>query len=95
MRAVGKTTASEFGAPFWPVASYAALAFMAFVVVLLGIMPDTRVALVVGAVWIVLLFAAYKLWVHGDGRVRAELADETADGGATAPADPDPVGLMR
>jgi histidine transporter len=69
--------ASEFGVPFWPAASYAALAFMAFIVVLLGIMPDTRVALVVGAVWIGLLFVAYRLWVRGNGRVRAELADET------------------
>ncbi len=69
--------ASEFGVPFWPAASYAALAFMAFIVVLLGVIPETRVALIVGAVWIVLLFAAYRLWVRGDGRVRAVLADET------------------
>ncbi|MCC9178379.1 amino acid permease [Arthrobacter sp. zg-Y750] len=69
--------ASEFGVPFWPVASYAALAFMAFIVVLLGIIPETRVALIVGAAWIVLLFAAYRLWVRGDGLKRAELADET------------------
>ncbi len=72
--------ASEFGVPFWPAASYAALAFMVFIVVLLGIMPGTRVALIVGAVWIVLLFAAYRLWVRGDGRVRAELVDETGAG---------------
>ncbi|MDK1328233.1 amino acid permease [Arthrobacter sp. zg-Y1143] len=69
--------ASEFGVPLWPVASYAALAFMAFIVVLLGIIPETRVALIVGAAWIVLLFAAYRLWVRGDGLKRAELADET------------------
>ncbi|MFJ7751545.1 amino acid permease [Arthrobacter sp. NPDC097144] len=79
--------ASEFGTPFWPFASYAALAFMAFIVVLLGIMPDTRVALVVGAAWIVLLFAAYRLWVRGNGRVRAELADETVDSRTAAHAD--------
>lgn len=79
--------ASEFGTPFWPFASYAALAFMAFIVVLLGIMPDTRVALVVGAVWIVLLFVAYRLWVRGNGRVRAELADETVDSRTAAHTD--------
>ncbi|MCQ1950747.1 MULTISPECIES: amino acid permease [Arthrobacter] len=79
--------ASEFGVPFWPAASYAALAFMVFIVVLLGIMPDTRVALIVGAVWIVLLFAAYRLWVRGDGLVRAELADETGDAGAHGAAE--------
>ncbi|WAP51759.1 amino acid permease [Arthrobacter sp. ATA002] len=69
--------ASEFGVPFWPVASYAALVFMVFIVVLLGVMPDTRVALVVGVVWIGLLLVAYRLWVRGNGRVRAELVDET------------------
>ncbi|MDF2498096.1 MAG: proY, partial [Arthrobacter koreensis] len=69
--------ASEFGVPFWPVASYAALAFMIFIVVLLGVMPDTRVALVVGVVWIGFLFAAYRIWVRGNGRERAVLADET------------------
>ncbi|MCC3302100.1 amino acid permease [Arthrobacter sp. zg-Y895] len=79
--------ASEFGVPFWPAASYAALAFMVFIVVLLGIMPDTRVALIVGAVWIALLFAAYRLWVRGDGLVRAELADETYDDGAQGAAE--------
>ena len=79
--------ASEFGTPFWPFASYAALAFMAFIVVLLGVMPGTRVALVVGAVWIVLLFVAYRLWVRGDGRVRAELVDETVDSRAAAGID--------
>ena len=82
--------ASEFGVPFWPAASYAALAFMAFIVVLLGIMPETRVALIVGAVWIAALLVAYRLWVRGAGRVRAELNDETGvpDAAAGAPAYP-------
>ncbi|CEA06878.1 Proline-specific permease ProY [Arthrobacter saudimassiliensis] len=78
--------ASEFGVPFWPVASYAALAFMVFIVVLLGVMPGTRVALIVGAAWIALLFVAYRLWVRGDGRLRAELADETGADDGAAPA---------
>ncbi|UPO76948.1 amino acid permease [Arthrobacter sp. Helios] len=69
--------ASEFGVPFWPVASYAALAFMGFIVVLLGIMPETRIALIVGVVWIILLFAAYRMWVRGAGREPAVLDDET------------------
>ena len=76
---------SEFGVPFWPVASYAALAFMGFIVVLLGIIPETRVALIVGVVWIALLFVAYRLWVRGNGRLRADLADETGRIGTDAP----------
>ncbi|HEX2248164.1 MAG TPA: amino acid permease [Arthrobacter sp.] len=79
--------ASEFGVPFWPVASYAALAFMVFVVVLLGIMPDTRVALIVGVAWIAVLFVAYHFGVKGKGHVRAELVDETGRGGETAQGD--------
>ncbi|WP_255557419.1 amino acid permease [Paeniglutamicibacter sp. Y32M11] len=69
--------ASEFPSPWWPAASYVALAFMGFVIVLLGIIPDTRIALVVGAVWIAFLFVAYKVWVRGKGHERAELVDET------------------
>ncbi|EEE09481.1 proline-specific permease ProY [Burkholderia multivorans CGD2M] len=45
--------------PFYPLGSYAALAFLAFVVVLMAFMPDTRVALVIGPLWIVLLGIAY------------------------------------
>ncbi|WP_286166801.1 amino acid permease [Arthrobacter sp. AQ5-05] len=69
--------ASEFPSPWWPAASYVALGFMGFVIVLLGIMPATRVALVVGTVWIAFLFVAYKVWVRGKGHERAELVDET------------------
>ncbi|WP_284764074.1 amino acid permease [Arthrobacter sp. efr-133-R2A-63] len=70
--------ASEFASPWWPAASVATIAFMALVIVILGVFEDTRVALYVGAVWLGLLVLAYKLWVRGGGRLRAELVDETA-----------------
>ncbi|MGO4584855.1 amino acid permease [Arthrobacter sp. 2RAF6] len=70
--------ASEFASPWWPAASVVTIAFMALVIVVLGVFEDTRVALYVGAVWLGLLVLAYKLWVRGGGRVRAELVDETA-----------------
>ncbi len=70
--------ASEFGSPLWPVASILTMAFMAMVIVILGVFEDTRVALYVGGTWLVLLFVAYKLWVRGGGLRRAELVDETA-----------------
>ncbi|MDD0859499.1 hypothetical protein NHF46_20805 [Arthrobacter alpinus] len=38
---------------------------MAGVIVLLGVYADTRVALYVGALWLVLLTLAFKLWVRG------------------------------
>ncbi|MEZ2392014.1 amino acid permease [bacterium RCC_150] len=70
--------ASEFGSPWWPAASVLTIAFMAMVIVILGVFEDTRVALYVGAAWLGLLVLAYKLWVRGGGRLRAELVDETA-----------------
>ncbi|GAB77454.1 histidine:proton symporter, AAT family [Austwickia chelonae] len=68
---------SEFPVPFWPAASYAAVAFMAFVIAMLGWFPDTRIALVVGLVWVLFLLVAYRVWVREDGRTQPELADET------------------
>jgi histidine transporter len=70
--------ASEFPSPWWPAASVLTIAFMALVIVILGVFEDTRVALYVGAVWLGVLVIAYRLWVRGHGRARAELVDETA-----------------
>ncbi|MDX9666410.1 amino acid permease [Pseudomonas sp. P5_152] len=53
----------KFPVPFWPYAPAAAIVFMLFVFGVLGYFPSTQAALVVGAVWIVLLVIAYKLWV--------------------------------
>ncbi|MGN2253600.1 amino acid permease [Frateuria sp. GZRe12] len=50
----------------WPLSSVLALAFLAFVLVMLGYSPDTRVALYVGAGWVALLTLAY--WGFGIGR---------------------------
>jgi histidine transporter len=70
--------ASEFPSPWWPAASVLTIGFMGMVIVILGVFEDTRVALYVGAVWLGLLLLAYRLWVRGHGRTRAELVDETA-----------------
>ena len=69
---------SAFKVPFWPVASWAATAGILFVIVLLGWFPDTRVALIVGVVWLVLLGVGYLLFVKGGGRNRPDLDDHTA-----------------
>jgi histidine transporter len=70
--------ASEFPSPWWPAASILTIAFMAIVIVILGAFEDSRVALYVGAVWLGVLVVAYRVWVRGHGRSRAELVDETA-----------------
>ena len=57
----------------WPLSSVLALAFLVFVLVMLGYSPDTRVALYVGAGWVALLTVAY--WAFGvDRRMRPTLA---------------------
>ena len=53
----------KFPVPFWPYAPAAAIVFMLFVFGVLGYFPDTQAALMVGAVWILLLILAYLLWV--------------------------------
>ena len=58
-----------FRMPFFPYASYLALAFLLLVVGLMGYFPDTRVALVVGPLWLVLLTVLY--YVFGLGRKAA------------------------
>ena len=79
-RSMTKTQIAElkFPVPFWPYAPAAAIVFMLFVFGVLGYFPDTQAALMVGAVWIVLLIIAYWLWVKPAA-------------GQTAKVDYDPV----
>ncbi len=59
-----QVAALKFPVPLWPAAPLAAIAFMLLVLGVLGYFPHTRAALVVGGLWIVLLGAAYLLWVR-------------------------------
>ena len=59
--------ADRFPVPLWPLASWLALAFIVLVVVLLGVFPATRVALLVGVVWLVILALVF----YGAKRRRA------------------------
>ncbi len=67
---------STYRTPLWPLASYFAVGFMIFVFGVLGWFPDTRVALIVGAVWIVLLAVAYATRIKGEGRRIPDLRDQ-------------------
>ncbi|RMQ42279.1 Proline-specific permease proY [Pseudomonas cichorii] len=53
----------KFPVPFWPYGPAAAIVFMLFIFGVLGYFPDNRAALIVGAIWIVLLLIAYRLWI--------------------------------
>ncbi|WP_240979243.1 amino acid permease [Streptomyces sp. HNM0574] len=59
-----EAAALKYPAPFWPYGQIITIAFMVGVFVVLGIYESTRVALVVGAVWLALLSAVYFLWLR-------------------------------
>jgi len=48
----------------WPVAPAIAIAFMVFILVMMGYFPDSRPALYVGVTWLVILCIAYKVWIE-------------------------------
>lgn len=54
----------KFPVPFWPLAPALTIAFMAFVIALLGYFEDSRVALAVGVVWMAFLTLAWWMWVR-------------------------------
>jgi amino acid transporter, AAT family len=54
--------ATAFPLRVWPVSSVICLAFLTFVLVMLGYNPETRVALYVGFAWVLLLSIAYVLF---------------------------------
>ncbi|MET1178935.1 amino acid permease [Peribacillus simplex] len=52
---------NKFKLPLYPISNYLILAFLAFVLVVLALADDTRVALFVTPVWFILLIAIYKM----------------------------------
>lgn len=53
--------ANSFKMPLYPFANYLILAFLAFILVVLALAEDTRVALFITPVWFILLVTIYKL----------------------------------
>lgn len=51
----------KFKLPLYPISSYIVLAFLAMVVILMAIMPDYRIAVIIGPIWILLLYIAYRI----------------------------------
>ncbi|HZG73139.1 MAG TPA: amino acid permease [Chondromyces sp.] len=52
---------NKFKMPLYPFANYLILAFLAFVIVVLALAEDTRVALFITPVWFILLVGIYKM----------------------------------
>lgn len=55
----GEKQGLTYKMPLFPLTSYFALAFLVFVMVILGFSADTRIALIVGPIWIILLVVLY------------------------------------
>lgn len=52
-----------FKMPFSPYSDYFALAFMIMIIIIMGIIPDTRITLYVAPVWVIVLYLYYRLYV--------------------------------
>lgn len=50
----------KFKLPFYPISTYLALIFLAFVIILMAFIPEMRVALIVAPIWFVILYIGYK-----------------------------------
>src|SRR5699024_9717721 len=68
---------SEFPMPLGPVGSWITVAFVVFVVVMVGIVPASRPALWVGLLWVVALWLCYLTFDRGRGRRPYDLTDRT------------------
>ncbi|QIM18976.1 amino acid permease [Leucobacter coleopterorum] len=68
---------SEFPVPLWPAASYLTVGFILFVIVMVGIVPDSRPALWVGLIWVGILTLCYFGFIRGQGRKPHYLVDQT------------------
>ena len=60
-RSANEVDQLKFKMPLHPISSYISLAFMALVIVLMAIMPDYRIAVIIGPIWILVLYVAFKL----------------------------------
>jgi len=61
----GEVSRLSYKALFYPFGSYLALAFLVLVLGLMAYFPDTRIALIVGPIWIIgLVFVYYKKGFH-------------------------------
>ncbi|MBZ4018828.1 amino acid permease [Streptomyces purpurogeneiscleroticus] len=79
-----ETAELAYKVPFWPYGQIIAMVFMAAVVVLLAFSADTRIALIVGAVWLALLSVVHFLWLRPRNGVAAA-TDSPQENPAEAP----------
>ncbi|MEX3980498.1 amino acid permease [Paraburkholderia sp. EG287A] len=74
----GEESQITYKMPFYPYSNYIALTFLAAVLIGIAILPDMRISLVVSAVWVFVVFVAYKFYVRKDA-TRASVVVEGSE----------------
>ncbi len=62
----GQESSIAYKMPFYPYSNYIALAFIAAVLVCIAILPDMRMSLVVSAVWVAVVYVAYRFYTRSE-----------------------------
>ncbi|MDR5809212.1 amino acid permease [Caballeronia sp. LZ019] len=62
----GEVDKLSYKMPFYPYSNYIALLFVGAVLVGIAILPDMRMSLVVSAVWVAVVYVAYRFYVRND-----------------------------
>lgn len=71
----GQEGALSYKMPFFPYGNYIALAFLAAVIVGIAILPDMRISLLVSAIWVAVVFVAYRFYTRKGVTIADGLAE--------------------
>lgn len=61
---LGTAETIHFKSPLYPYADYFVLFFMALIVLCIAVLPDMRISLVISALWVCVVFLAYKFYTR-------------------------------
>ena len=67
-----------FKSPFYPYADYLAIVFMVIVLACIAILPDMRISLLISAIWVGVVFVAYKFYTKKDKTTGSSLPAQPA-----------------
>ncbi|MFG2226834.1 amino acid permease [Streptomyces sp. NPDC048644] len=82
-----ESAALAYPAPFWPYGQIIAVAFMVGITALLAFSASTRIALIVGAVWLALLAVVHLIWIRPRNATAPDPTGKSPADTAPAPAE--------
>ncbi|MFI7101041.1 amino acid permease [Streptomyces sp. NPDC050161] len=82
-----ESAALAYPAPFWPYGQIIAVVFMVGITVLLAFSASTRIALIVGAVWLALLAVVHLIWIRPRNTTAPDRTGNSPADTAPAPAE--------